>query len=134
MDVERGQQRGTGLAGTVNGDPGYPGGGDAAIEAAVEVARLDGRAAPSRGILPNIVQWRGWVFGRLQAPVVNDSVTTTSTLAETATVRARRPFTARSWSGQEDFVVDRVNEFSAGLKQSRPRFEHGGNSVGDGSE
>lgn len=46
VDVERGQQRGTGLAGAMDGDPGYPGGGDAAVKAAIEVARLDRGAAP----------------------------------------------------------------------------------------
>jgi hypothetical protein len=46
VDVERGQQRGTGLAGAVDGDPGYPGGDDAAIEAPAEVARLDRSAVP----------------------------------------------------------------------------------------
>lgn len=46
VDVERGQQRSAGLAGAVNGDPGHPGGNDAAAEATAEVTRLDRRAVP----------------------------------------------------------------------------------------
>ena len=46
MDVERGQQRGAGLSGAMDGDPGDTGSDDAAIEAPPEVARLDGRAVP----------------------------------------------------------------------------------------
>ncbi len=46
VHVERGQQRGAGLAGTVDGDPGNPRSNDAPVEAAVEVARLDRRAVP----------------------------------------------------------------------------------------
>jgi len=58
MDVERGQQRGTGLAGAMDGDPGYPGGDDATVEAAAEVARLDWRTVPGgedqAGIYPAV--------------------------------------------------------------------------------
>jgi hypothetical protein len=41
-----GQQRRTGLAGAVHGNPGNPRSHDAPVEAAVEVARLDRRAVP----------------------------------------------------------------------------------------
>jgi len=46
VHVERGQQRGAGLAGAVDSDPGNAGGDDAPVEATVEVARLDRRAVP----------------------------------------------------------------------------------------
>jgi len=41
MDVEGSQQRGAGLPSAVHGDPGNPGCGDTAVEAAVEVLRID---------------------------------------------------------------------------------------------
>src|SRR6478609_536136 len=58
VHVERGQQRGTGLAGAVHGDPGNPRSNDAPVKAAVEVARLDRRAVPGgedqTGVYPAI--------------------------------------------------------------------------------
>jgi hypothetical protein len=41
MDVEGSQQRGAGLPSAVHGDPGNPGRDDTAVEAAVEVLRID---------------------------------------------------------------------------------------------
>jgi hypothetical protein len=62
VDIQRGQQRGTGLAGAVHGDPGNPRSDDTAVETAVEVARLDRRAVPGgedqAGVYPAI--WTPW--------------------------------------------------------------------------
>ena len=54
MDVERRQQRGAGLAGAVDGDPRDARGDDAAVEAAVEVPRLDRGAVPGGEHQPGI--------------------------------------------------------------------------------
>jgi len=62
-DVKRGHQESAGLAGTETVNPGCPGGDDATVEAAAEVARFDRRTVPcgedQAGIYPAVPHSHG---------------------------------------------------------------------------